>query len=123
MDVVSHTIDHLLHDCSSNTGGVFETTDNAFVKSAGGWLTIDILGDVTFVVDIILSFITTYKKKNGEFETSFKKNCHQVRQVVPLARSHCLHSDDFLSEGQAINKMLRVSEFLNFCACCVYSGG
>ena len=30
MDVVSHTSDHLLHDCSSNTGGVFETTDNAF---------------------------------------------------------------------------------------------
>ena len=53
--------------------GFAETTDSDYVNGLGLWYGFDMYADIVFILDIGISFITVYRRKDGELETNHVK--------------------------------------------------
>jgi len=89
--------------------GFAETTDSDYVNTAGLWYGFDLYADMTFIIDIGVSFITVYRRKDGELETSHHKIASSYCKTWFLLDLVASFPMTILGEDVgSVNKVLRV---------------
>ena len=89
--------------------GFANTTDSDYVNTVGVWFSLDLYSDITFILDIIVSFLTVYRRKDGELETSHREIAKSYLArwfILDLAASFPMTI--FGADSAGINKVLRV---------------